>query len=108
MWSGYTIPGAKIEGYEHLIQFYMLFWGQESEALKAVQILKDAVAKHNNEIELEIEIENEETFWDWHYQNADPVGDSTLLASRLILTENLATCEAREALTDALLATKQG
>ena len=107
MWSGYAVSES-VPGYKHGYGFYILFQGQECEALKGIQILKDAVVENDNEIQLINELVSTETFWDWHYQSADPVGFSIQLASRLILKENLATSEAKEALLDALAETKKG
>ena len=44
----------------------------------------------------------------WHTNHTDAVGGSGYLVSRLIQTENIATPEARDKLTEALVAAREG
>jgi len=45
---------------------------------------------------------------DWHGGGTDAVGGYAFLSSRIIQSENLATPEARSALTDAIVAAGDG
>ena len=104
MWGGhaYTIPLGEIG---HLVQMFLLFTGSQEEAAPGRQFLEDTIAAYNNEFDLIVqEVIDFPNFLEWRgADSTDAVGTvNYALASRLIQSENLATPEAREALTDAI------
>ena len=102
LWSGYPSWGPDYQG-NHYMSLYLLFFGEEAEANKAIKIFEDFAASSSPWISYtDVSRANFSSFMDWHGNSTDPVGGSGFLVSRLIQVENIDTPEAREQLVDVL------
>ena len=106
LWAGYNFFGPMDTN--KYVATYLLFFGEQSEAERALQIFDDLVDREEGIFWIQNDKSNHESFMDWHGPTTDAVGGNNFLSSRLIQQENLATEEAKNALTQALLAAGGG
>ena len=110
-WAGYNNwKTIEVEGAKYVvIDFSLLFFGDQTDAQRAIDLFDNLVDESNGEIVWLGKIEeNYDNFYGWHGPTTDVVGASSFIASRLLQPYSLETAESKSALVDAIIASQGG